>query len=170
MKEATENNDHPFRYFTLGTTGITKTPRLRTVVLREVSDELKFTIYTDKRSRKVTHIKEHNEVCLLFYKHDELLQLKIEGIAYLEEDKEKIARVWKSISEKSRKDYITSKEPGTKIDNPDNVEYLENTNHFTIMYIKAKKLEYLQLKRPNHIRLQFNRESTKDWQSSFMVP
>lgn len=41
--------------------------RLRTTVIRNVSKDLIFTSYTDKRSKKVSHIKENNKVSVFFY-------------------------------------------------------------------------------------------------------
>ena len=53
---------HPFRYFTLGTVGLDRFVRQRTVVLRDFSENLKCSFYTDFRSKKIIHIKENNKV------------------------------------------------------------------------------------------------------------
>ena len=69
--------DHPFRFFTLGTVGLDKMARLRTVVLRNVAEDLTLTFYTDKRSKKIIHINENSKVSTLFYHPDKMMQLKI---------------------------------------------------------------------------------------------
>ena len=45
LKSAIEIKKHPFRYFTLATSDFSSIPRLRTVVLRDVDDELNMMIY-----------------------------------------------------------------------------------------------------------------------------
>lgn len=170
LKEGVENSDHPFHYFTLATTGINNVARLRTVVLRRFSKDMTFTLYTDKRSRKVTHIKENNRVCLLFYHPEKLIQVKVDGVAYMETDKKKLEKIWARIDEKARQDYITVKDPGERIANMDQIEYLDTSKNFAVMHIEAYKLEFLQLKRPNHIRVQFHLTESGNWTSTFLIP
>ncbi|MDX1767535.1 MAG: pyridoxamine 5'-phosphate oxidase, partial [Arenibacter troitsensis] len=50
LQKVPKEKDHPFRFFTLATVGLDQVARLRTVVLRDVSDSLKLTFYTDRRS------------------------------------------------------------------------------------------------------------------------
>ena len=170
LKAGVKSASHPFHYFTLATTGINEVPRLRTVVLRDFDKDMTLTLYTDKRSRKVTHIKEHNKVCLLFYHPDKLLQLKIDGVAYLETDQKKLDKIWSKIDTPAKKDYITVKGPGTKIEHLEQIEYLDTSNHFSVMRIDPYKIEYLKLKRPNHIRVQYALNERGGWDSSFLVP
>ena len=79
-------SNHPFKYFTLGTVGLDNMARLRTVVLRNISENLMLTFYTDKRSKKIRHITENNKVSLLFYHPEKMIQIKIEGIATILRD------------------------------------------------------------------------------------
>lgn len=160
---------HPFRYFTLATVGLDDIARLRTVVLRRVSEDLTLTLYTDKRSKKITHLKENNKVSLLFYHPKQLLQLKVEGTARIITDAKILKTYWSGVQPNSRKDYITTIAPGGTIDNPDNVEYLEDENFFCMVEITPFKIEYLKLKRPNHIRAKFSKTET-DWEGEFLVP
>ncbi|MDG3583872.1 MULTISPECIES: pyridoxamine 5'-phosphate oxidase family protein [Galbibacter] len=169
LLDAIKDVKHPFRYFTMATIGINHSPRLRTVVLREVQDDLALTIYTDKRSKKVTHLKENNNVCLLFFNHNEMLQLKVDGKAFLEADEKIIQHGWKQVKVSSKKDYSTSRDPGTKIKDPEMIEYLENVNHFAIIHIIPSKIEYLQLKKDKHIRVLYAKEPT-GWEGTFLVP
>ena len=64
LQKSLVQKKHPFRYFTLATLGLEKIPRLRTVVLRKITEELMLTFYTDKRSKKIMHLKENNKVSL----------------------------------------------------------------------------------------------------------
>ena len=170
LEEGVINAKHPFHFFTLATTGINEVPRLRTVVLRKVGKGLTLTLYTDKRSRKVTHIREHNKVCALFYNPEKLLQLKIDGVAYMEDDQKKLQKLWDKMEDSAKLDYITAKEPGAKITDLEQIEYLDNTHNFSVMYIQPYKIEYLKLKRPNHIRVQYSLMENGNWDSSYLVP
>lgn len=170
LEAGVNDAQHPFHYFTLATTGINEVPRLRTVVLRNISKNLTFTIYTDKRSRKVTHIKEHNKVCLLFFHPEKLLQLKIDAVAYMENDPKKLQKIWNNIKAPSKKDYTTVKGPGSKITHLEQIEYLDTSQNFSVMKMEPYKIEFLKLQRPNHIRVQYSLNEKQDWDSSFLVP
>ncbi len=169
LHKGVHKKGHPFRYFTLATVGANGLARLRTVVLRQVSQDLKLTIYTDNRTKKVAHIKANSQVSLLLYHPKNLLQLKIEGTAHLVFDEERLKKYWSGVQPSSRKDYITENSPGTEITNPDEVSYLEDTNYFLMIDIVPEKIEYLKLKRPNHIRAKFVKEN-EDWNGIFLVP
>lgn len=160
---------HPFRYITMATIGTNSMPRLCTVVLREVSKELRLTICTDSRSTKIINLKANNQISVLMYHPEKLLQLKIEGAAELVSDKERLNSIWENIQPNSKRDYITSYSPSSEISNPDAVEYLEDDNFFAMIDIIPKKIEYLKLKRPNHIRVLFEKESS-GWERTFLVP
>ena len=162
---------HPFRFATLATVGLGSLPRLRTVRIRDFDPEkMQLTFFTDSRSKKILHIKENNKVSLLFYHPDKLLQLRLEGIAIRERDPSVLKSFWKQIQGKSQLDYLTSSPPGTEIKNPDLVEYLdEEEPYFSVIYITPIKIEYLQLNRPNHLRIRFSKREGS-WKSDFLVP
>lgn len=160
---------HPFRFIIMATVGNETLARLRTVVLREVSDDLRLTIYTDGRTEKMKHIAANNQVSFLLYHPEKMLQLKIEGIAQVVTDSNRLNKTWQNIQPNSRKDYITHTSPGSAIKNPDYVEYVENENYFTMIDIIPSKIEYLKLQRPNHIRALFKKTNDK-WNGEFLVP
>ncbi|QLE02959.1 pyridoxamine 5'-phosphate oxidase family protein [Galbibacter sp. BG1] len=167
--EATKDVKHPFRYFTMATIGINNSPRLRTVVLRNVKDDLTISLFTDRRSKKVTHLKENNNVCLLFFNHNDMLQLKIDGKAFLEQDEKVLSKAWKKMKEASKNDYRTTQEPGSKVKDPEMIEYLDTSNHFAIVHIIPSKIEYLELKKDKHVRALFSKEESQ-WEGSYIVP
>jgi pyridoxine/pyridoxamine 5'-phosphate oxidase len=169
LQKGTSEKGHPFRYCTLGTVGLGTTARLRTIVLRRVSKELGMVFYTDRRSKKIVHIKENNTVSLLFCHPQKLLQLKIEGKAAIVSDTEELQKYWNGVPPKNRKDYTTVSPPGSPISDPDNVDYLDDKNHFCMVMIEPFKIEYLKLKRPNHLRILFSKEDGK-WGEQFLVP
>lgn len=160
---------HPFRYFTLATVDNSNNPKQRTVVLRKVQSEVELLFYTDIRSSKIEQLLNNTNVSALFYHPKKLLQLKVEGKAEIVNDTEIIASLWSGIPLKSRKDYTSQHAPGSLINNPDEIDYLNEGNHFCIVRIIPKQIEYLRLKRPNHLRALFRKENG-EWKGSFLVP
>lgn len=169
LQKSLVKKGHPFRYFTLATVGLDKMARLRTVVLRKITPDLNLIFYTDHRSKKITHITENSTVSLLFYHPKLMLQLKVEGKAKIVRDKEVLKTYWNGIQPNSRKDYITQQPPGSALQSPDAVEYLDEENHFCIIEIEPFKIEYLKLKRPNHLRVRFSKDDDR-WDGEFLVP
>ncbi len=164
----TEKN-HPFKLATLATVGLDKMARLRTVVVRQLSDDLNITFYTDKRSKKVTHIIENNKVSMLFYHPEKRIQLKMEGIATIIKNLEILEKHWAKISENAKKDYTTDKAPGSSIKQNDKVEYLNDTHHFCLINIELRKIEYLKLNTDQHTRIRYSLNNGI-WTSEFLVP
>ncbi|MFS4456829.1 pyridoxamine 5'-phosphate oxidase family protein [Maribacter sp. 2304DJ31-5] len=169
LQKSVVEKGHPFRYFTLATTGMDNLARLRTVVLRYVSKDLKLIFYTDKRSKKITHIKENNKVSLLFFHPKKLLQLKIEGKAHIIADENLLKKYWHEVQPNNRKDYTTTIAPGNAINDPDHVTYLNDKNYFCMIEIQPFKIEYLKLKKTDHVRIRFSNEKNK-WNGEFLVP
>lgn len=160
---------HPFKLAVLGTVGLDQMARLRTIVVRKISKDLRVTFYTDKRSKKVTHIKENNKVSMLFYHPEKSIQLKIEGIATLINDAAILKQHWTAVGERSKKDYTTTKAPGTEITNSEGIEYLNETHHFCMIIVEPKKIEYLKLNPDTHTRIRYSNENGK-WHGEFLVP
>ncbi|NJB70529.1 pyridoxine/pyridoxamine 5'-phosphate oxidase [Saonia flava] len=169
LKAGVSVKGHPFRFFTLGTVGLERMARLRTVVLRELTPELQLIFYTDRRSKKILHIKENNRVSLLFYHPEKLLQLKIEGIASIFTSDDKKKKVWQNLNAKSKKAYTSSMAPGSSITNFNEIEYLKKEDFFCWVEVEPFKIEYLKLSEPHHTRIRFSRMDT-DWESEFLVP
>ncbi len=159
---------HPFRYFTLATIQNDQ-PRQRTVVLRKTSADLSLIFYTDKRTQKVEDLLNNASCSALFYHPKKLLQIRITGTAQLITDQEQIATYWHTVQEASKKDYTTNIAPGTPIKSPDTVTYDADDNHFCPVRIIPNSMEYLQLKRPNHLRILFSKNDD-EWSGDFLVP
>lgn len=159
---------HPFRYFTLATIENNK-PQQRTVVLRKTLTDLSLIFYTDKRTPKIAHLQQNASCSALFYHPKKLLQIRVNGTAALITNKEEIAKYWHTVQKASKKDYTTKVAPGTPIKNPDETAYTLEENYFCPVKIIPTSIEYLQLKRPNHLRILFSK-TAKDWSGEFLVP
>ena len=170
LQQGVEQDSHPFKFATLATLGLERLPRLRTIKIREFdSESLQMTFYTDSRSKKILHIKENNKVSLLFYHPEKLMQLRVEGLAIRERDEAVLQDHWGRVEGASQKDYTTSHAPGTEIKHPEKIEYIEQDDYFSVVYILPFKVEYLQLKRPNHLRVRFSKREGI-WKSDYLVP
>ena len=169
LQKGVTDAEHPFRYCTMATVGLDRMARLRTVRVRSVSDDMAISIYTDKRSKKIIHIKENKLVSMLFYHPDKLLQLKVEGMAVINKDQKLLKKLWKDIDTPSKKDYTTAMAPGSVVERPEQVEYLKEEDYFCLLEVHPFKIEYLKLRRPGHLRIRFSRQED-DWRSEFLVP
>lgn len=169
LTDGATQNGHPFRYGTLGTVGVDSIARLRTVVIRNVSDDLDITFYTDKRSKKVTHIKENKKVSLHFFHPDKMLQVKIEGVANLRTDIASLNEIWEHMSAEGKKDYTTVQPPGSSLKTPEMLQYLTEGNYFCAIDIHPFKIECLKLGTPYHQKVRFSKEG-KVWDGEFLVP
>ncbi len=169
LLSGSKENVHPFHYFTLGTVGMDATARLRTVVLRKVIDDLEIIFFTDDRSKKIRHLKENNKASLLFYHPDLRLQLRIEGKASIIRDEETTTLYRKSLDKDALDNYNSQPGPGSGI--PEEGAFTHNaaTSHFCVVKIVPVKIEYLKLRSPKHLRLQFSR-GEKGWESQILVP
>jgi len=169
LKKGVFEKGHYFKYFTLATLGVDQFARLRLVALRNVSDDLKLTFFTDKRSKKVLHIKENNRVSLLFYDHKQLIQLRIEGSARINNDQFQIQKSWEKVGAEARKDYITKEAPGSTIADPGSLEYLKEGDYFSIVEIDPFRIEYLELKKNAHTKIKYSIKES-GWTSEYLVP
>ena len=169
LQKGAEDKDHPFRYFTLATVGVDSLVRQRLVVLRKVDEDLRLTFFTDYRSKKIMHIHENNRVSLLFYNASELMQIRIEGLASIDKNEKAIKSYWNEVREESRKAYTSSAAPGTVMESPDLLEFLNEDNYFCAVDVRPFKIEFLKLQEPHHIRVNY---SFKEgfWDGQYLVP
>ncbi len=169
LRAAMHKKKHPFKYVTLSTVNEQNTPRSRTVVLREISESLECIIFTDSRSVKVSDVNSNENACILAYHPKKLMQLRLDGILVQIDDPDEIKRLFQKVSEKAIKDYTTLQAPGSAIENPDDVDYVaRKENHFKPFRFIPHAVEYLRLKRPNHLRAIFKIEN--DWKGQWIVP
>jgi len=169
LQKGASEKVHPFHYFTIATLGVDKFARLRLVSLRNVSNDLKLTFFTDKRSKKVLHIKENNRISLLFYDPKRLVQLRIEAIASINANQFEIKKSWEEVDTESRKDYITKDAPGSSLESPELLQYLKEGDYFSLVEIDPFRIEYLKLKNTGHLKIKFSKND-KGWGSEYLVP
>ena len=161
-----DSKKHAFRFFTLATIASDGRPHVRTVVLRNFNPkDISFTIYTDSRSQKLQELEQDKRAQLLFYDPKRMLQIVV-SVVLLENINED--KIYNDIPEHSKKDYSSIIIPGSKINSPDKLQFNFSKGFFSKLIFKAETIEYLRLKRPNHLRAFFKIED--NWKGTFLVP
>ena len=160
---------HPFRYFSLATIGLDNDIGLRTVVLRKVSTDLNCTFYSDSRSQKIKELNNNTAISALFLHPKKLWQITLKGKIRIETNPEVLKTYWNGIPIKSRKDYTTKLVPGTPVSDVNNLEYLEDSNYFSILHIIPDQIELLKLQRPSHVRIRFLKIQG-GWSDTHLIP
>ena len=169
LNNALKVQNHPFRFFTLGTTNLKGFPSLRTVVLRDIDKELNISIYTDSRSPKIEQIQNQHITSSLFYDPINFVQLRIDGTTEIIANTEQTEKLWLNMPEKSKKDYTTIHPPSKEKPSQEPIVFFTDKNFFSILKIKPCTIEYLKLGRSNHTRILFKKEK-EDWKSTLLIP
>ncbi len=160
---------HPFRYFSLGSS-INQKINQRTVVLRNLSEDDEIYIYTDYRSQKIKEFSANKNASALFYHPKKLLQIHMQGKIQIITSGKEYEKEWQKVQGNSKKDFVTELPPGEPINNPDEVKYKEEQHHFCLLKLQIQQIEYLQLKRPNHIRARYTKNEKNEWEGEFLNP
>ena len=158
---------HDYHSFVFSTVS-KNNPDSRTVILRNFDEhQPAIWFHSDIRSKKILHLKENEKVSALFYDKSRKVQLRINGIADIEEDIEHNKRIWDSMRPESKLCYMGPYAPSQKI-NQFEPNTLKKSAHdldkkdehlglsrFCRIRIKIKKLDWLKLDYKGHQRLEF---------------
>ena len=158
---------HDYHSFVFSTV-LKNSPDSRTVILRDF-DENKPAIWfhSDRRSKKILHLEENENVSALFYDKSRKVQLRINGIADIEEDIEHNKKIWDSMKPESKLCYMGPYAPSQKISQfePNTLEKSAHDldkedehlglSRFCRIRITIKKLDWLKLDYKGHQRLEF---------------
>ena len=158
---------HDYHSFALST--ISKNgPDSRTVILRDFDkDKPAIWFHSDKRSKKILHLKKDERVSALFYDKSRKVQLRINGIANVEENINTNKKIWELMKPESKICYMGPYSPSQSI-NQFEPNTLEKSAHeinqedenlglsrFCRIGIQIKKLDWLKLDYKGHQRLEF---------------
>ncbi|NVJ86913.1 MAG: pyridoxamine 5'-phosphate oxidase family protein [Algoriphagus sp.] len=160
---------HPFHWVNLGTIS-GDFPSVRTVVMRRVSEELHFFVYTDYRSKKCSDLKVNPNATLHFYHPKKQVQIRVKTKAKLHFQDELAENLCKTIPAHRGSEYTGAKAPGTPISNSLegwNQGDLEN-HFFTVLELEPFEIDVLQLRKEGHLRVLFAKD--KDWEGTWLVP
>ena len=158
---------HDYHSFVFSTVS-KNSPDSKTVILRDFDeDQPAIWFHSDKRSKKILHLEDNKKVSALFYDKSRKVQLRINGIADIEEDIEHNKKIWDSMRPESKLCYMGPYAPSQKI-NQFEPNTLNKSAHdldkedehlglsrFCRIRIKIKKLDWLKLDYKGHQRLEF---------------
>ena len=158
---------HDYHSFVFSTV-LKNSPDSRTVILRDFDEHMPaIWFHSDRRSKKILYLEENKNVSALFYDKSRKVQLRINGIADIEEDIEHNKRIWDSMRPESKLCYMGPYAPSQKI-NQFEPNTLKKSAHdldkkdehlglsrFCRIRIKIKELDWLKLDYKGHQRLEF---------------
>ncbi len=156
---------HPFRYITLATES-NGTPFQRMVVFRKINKNT-ITLYTDRRTPKVNHLKNNPNASLLFFDYKKMTQIQLQGLIKIDDSLDK--SLWNNLSEKAKEDYTGIKTPGESINDFEEIVFDTDNNNFCKLNFHFTKIDYLQIGKPHHTRAKFTLENNK-WKGNYVVP
>ena len=158
---------HDYHSFVLSTIS-SNGPDSRTVILRALDeDKPAIWFHSDKRSKKILHLKKNEKVSALFYDKSRKVQLRINGLAYIEDSIKNNKRIWELMRPESKICYMGPYMPSQRINQfepnipeksaHDLNEEDENLglSRFCRIRIKIKKIDWLKLDYRGHQRLEF---------------
>ena len=159
-----EHDYHSFVLSTISSNG----PDSRTVILRAFDeDKPAIWFHSDRRSKKILHLKKNEKVSALFYDKSRKIQLRINGFAHIEEDIKNNKRIWESMKPESKICYMGPYAPSQRINqfelntpkksahNLNEEDENLGLSRFCRIRIKIKKIDWLKLDYKGHQRLEF---------------
>jgi len=118
LSTAADEPGHPYRTLTFGTTQ-QDTPRLRTVVLRQVQRSARrLACHSDRRAQKVDDIRATGRVAWQGWDPDSAEQVRLGGTATIHTDDAVADAMWADQDPGSLDVYVRPAAPGTPIDDP----------------------------------------------------
>lgn len=162
---------HPFRFVTLSTYG-DHGVQARWVVLRKVSQDLRFFMYSDIRTQKVKDLQAHPQAHLLFYHERKKVQIRCEGEIRLHHQNELSQNHWEHVQGAGKKAYTPNIAPGTEIEHPKEAHQWTTEwedQYFVVLEFTPTAFDVLQLNQLEHIRIRFCKEEG-EWVKTWIAP
>ena len=158
-------------------------PDGRVVVLRGADkNQCSLSFHSDYRSNKVNLIKKNSKGALVFYDKKEKIQLRIKVECRINFKNNISKNAWRKTQQISRKCYLASLAPGTKLEEPGSsldkkfeafeYSYEESEmgeDNFCVVTCKISTIEWLYLSVKGHRRAKIDLNS-KENQFQWLVP
>lgn|GEM_PF-135450 len=172
LSRAKVDSKHSFRYPVLSTVSADNWPEARILVLRDaIKSTSRLIFYTDSRSPKVEQIRKNRHAILVFYNNKKKVQLRIKGLVNTLQSSQKHQNYFNNIVQTELKDYRSTQPPGT-VKTSEEISYLSKEvakDNFCVIEFEAIDIDYLQLSRDEHKRINFKYEKDR-WVSEEIVP
>ncbi|NIF39740.1 pyridoxamine 5'-phosphate oxidase [Burkholderia sp. Tr-862] len=156
----------PFTMVQAATLGLDGAPKVRTIVLRQVSraDRL-LAFHTDARSEKVAELRRDPRIAVVANDLDALVQIRAEGVASICDDEAQRRAIWQSSRSHTLLLYRAPLRPGTPIDSPEEAHITSSPGtaptddgyrNFCLVHVTVTRIDWLELARGGHRRAVFD--------------
>ncbi|RQS24276.1 pyridoxamine 5'-phosphate oxidase family protein [Burkholderia sp. Bp8998] len=156
----------PFTMLQAATLGLDGAPKVRTIVLRQVSraDRL-LSFHTDARSEKVAELRRDPRIAIVAHDLDALVQIRAEGVASICDDEAQRRAIWQSSRPHTLLLYRAPLRPGTPIESPEEAHVTASGNttptddgyqNFCVLYVTVARIDWLDLASTGHRRAIFD--------------
>jgi len=160
LMEAVQTAKHPFHLLTVSSLADAQTPTSRTVVLRNFDPDLaEITFHTDNRSPKVSQLRRHPIVHLLWYAPSLRVQIRATATAFLHQQDDRARTAWELARCTSRACYSTISPPGDQVSGFSEAPAIPQADddrgfgHFAVVACRFCQLEVLALHASGHQRV-----------------
>ncbi|MFP3501611.1 pyridoxamine 5'-phosphate oxidase family protein [Burkholderia sp. SIMBA_062] len=156
----------PFTMIQAATLGLDGAPKVRTIVLRQVSraDRL-LAFHTDARSEKVAELRRDPRIAVVANDLDALVQIRAEGVASICDDEAQRRAIWQSSRPHTLLLYRARLRPGTPIESPEDAHVTpspgdaptdDGYRNFCLVHVAVTRIDWLELARGGHRRAVFD--------------
>ena len=169
ITNAIEGRDDDLHILNLVTVDEKNIPNTRNVVIRDFSEEnLNIRFHTDKRSTKISDIKNNNKISLLGYERKDKLQIRFDAEATIIDSDEFLLDIWKGMYPMSRECYRVIESPGSKIKSLEDIKFEEDDDqglngfeNFIAVSCDIQIIEVLYLHNAGHLRASYTNNNGK---------
>ncbi|KHK59651.1 pyridoxamine 5'-phosphate oxidase [Burkholderia sp. A9] len=156
----------PFTMLQAATLGVDGAPKVRTIVLRQVSRaDRQLSFHTDVRSEKVAELRRDPRIAIVANDLDALVQIRAEGVASICDDEAQRRAIWQSSRPHTLLLYRAPLRPGTPIESPEDVHVAASQSaaatddgyqNFCLLHVTVTRIDWLELARSGHRRAVFD--------------
>ncbi|WP_069704469.1 pyridoxamine 5'-phosphate oxidase family protein [Burkholderia seminalis] len=167
----------PFTMLQAATLGLDGTPKVRTIVLRQVSRaDRVLSFHTDARSEKVAELRRDPRFSIVASDLDALVQIRAQGIASICEDEAQRRAIWASSRPHTLLLYRAPLPPGTPIASPEQA-HIDGTassgdgyENFCLIHMTVTRIDWLELARTGHRRAVFDLNGESGYEARWIAP
>ncbi|AFQ51592.1 pyridoxamine 5'-phosphate oxidase family protein [Burkholderia cepacia] len=156
----------PFTMLQAATLGVDGAPKVRTIVLRQVSRaDRQLSFHTDVRSEKVAELRRDPRIAIVANDLDALVQIRAEGVASICDDEAQRRAIWQSSRPHTLLLYRAPLRPGTPIESPEDANVATSQSaaatddgyqNFCLLHVTVTRIDWLELARSGHRRAVFD--------------
>ncbi|AXF24489.1 pyridoxamine 5'-phosphate oxidase [Burkholderia pyrrocinia] len=156
----------PFTMLQAATLGLDGAPKVRTIVLRQVSRaDRVLSFHTDARSEKVAELRRDPRIAIVANDLDALVQIRAEGVASICDDEAQRRAIWQSSRPHTLLLYRAPLPPGTPVESPEAAHVVASQStapaadgyeNFCLLHVTVARIDWLELARAGHRRAVFD--------------